>query len=149
VPLQCAPALSNPACVLSQYHAANLAGPRAAGGLEAWRKASFAFATPDGGDEFITLEIGPDAGAAYFLSSLVLTESAYPGAVVGISVASEYAGDYGTAWRDIFRRAAPEAQTAQSWREFAPAICPVPVRAAFVKIEVVGPGARCCSVATS
>jgi len=63
---------------------------------------------PDGGLESVTLEIGPDEGDAYYLSALVLMESAYPGAVVAISVAEEYTGVSTTAWRDVYRRTTPE-----------------------------------------
>ena len=80
-----------------------------------WREASFSYATPDAGVEFITLEIGPEAGDAYYLDDLMLMESAYPGSVVGISVASAYAGDAATEWRDVYRRAAGEGQPGYAW----------------------------------
>lgn len=136
IPFLCNPAADNPACTSTKYHSSNLAGPRPTGGVNAWREAAFAFSEPSAGIEIITLEIGPNAGDAYYLESLVLTEAAYPGAVVGISVASEYKGDIATEWRDIYRLSVPEGHTGHEWREFTPPICPVPVKAAFVKIEV-------------
>ena len=135
-PLLCNMTKSNPDCTSDRYHVSNLAGPRPAGGINAWREASFSFSASDGGIEVVTLEIGPEANDAYYLSALELTETAYPGSVVGISVASTYEGDYATNWRDIYRLSTPEGQPGYEWREFAPAICPVPVKAAFVRIEV-------------
>jgi hypothetical protein len=125
------------------YPSSNLAGPRPAGEVNAWLAASFSFLTADrkAGTidetpvETVVLEIGPEVGDAYYLSGLILTESAHPGAVVGISVTSEYTEE-STMWRDIYRLSTREGKTGSDWREFAPSICPVPVRAAFVKIEV-------------